>query len=99
MCIEEDNDLRVDCLIASKSGQINDYQFSWASGTKEVILNTNVSGSRADIQFQDKSSVTELTPNGYRLTLKDAKDKLTHNTTYFCKVSGARAQDTLLKGM
>lgn len=99
VCIEEDN-LQVDCLIESKSGQINDYEFSWSSGTKEVILNTNVSGSHADSQFKDKKSyVTELIPKGYRLTLEDTKDKLPHNTTYICKVSGVHDQVTLQKGM
>lgn len=100
VCIEEDDDLRVDCLIDSKIGQINDYEFSWSSGTKEVILNTNVSGSHADSQFKDKKSyVTELSPKGYRLTVEDTKDKLPYNTTYICKVSGVSAQAILQKGM
>lgn len=100
VCIEEDEDLRVDCMINSKSSQINDYEFSWSSGTKEVIIKTNVSGSVADSQFKDKKSyVTELSPNGYRLTVEDIKGKLPHNTTYICKVSGQSAQVILPKGM
>lgn len=97
--MKEDKDLQVDCVINSKSNQINDYEFSWSSGTKQVIIKTNVSGSVADSQFKGKKSyVTEL-PTGYSLTLEDAKDKLPHNATYFCRVSGEPATVTLLKGM
>lgn len=98
VCIEEDKNLRVDCMINSTSNKINDYEFSWSSERKEVIINTNVSGSVADSQFK-LSSVIELSPIGYRLTLTDAKDKLPHTTTYICKISGHSAQTTVQKGM
>ncbi|XP_037603732.1 thy-1 membrane glycoprotein-like [Sebastes umbrosus] len=87
VCLEDDNDLRVDCLIEPKLNKINSYEFSWSNGTRESVINTNVSGSVAEGQFKDKSSVTELKPHGYRMTLDDFTDKLPHNTTYMCKIS------------
>lgn len=100
VCIEEDKDLRVDCVINSTSNKINDYEFSWSSGTKEVIINTNVSGSVADSQFKGKKNyVTVLPTNIYRLTLEDPIDILPHNTTYICKVSGKPARAIFAKGM
>ncbi|XP_030292940.1 uncharacterized protein LOC115593539 [Sparus aurata] len=91
VCIEEDNDLRVDCLIESQPNKINSYEFSWSSGTKESLINTNVSGSAAEAKFRDKSEVQELEPHGYRMTLSDFTDKLPHNTTYMCKITGVGA--------
>ncbi|RVE63811.1 hypothetical protein OJAV_G00140260 [Oryzias javanicus] len=73
----------------------------WSAGsavaprTKEVLINTNVSGSKAEAQFNDKSQVVELEPHGYRMTLSDYKDKLPHNTTYMCKISGDVRQITV----
>lgn len=88
VCVEDDNDLRVDCLIEPKPNKINSYEFSWSSGTKESLINTNVSGSSAEGQFKEKSYVEELEPRGYRMTLAEFTDKLPHNTTYMCKISG-----------
>ncbi|XP_073335906.1 uncharacterized protein [Pagrus major] len=97
VCLEDDNDLRVDCLIESQPDKRNSYEFSWSSGTKESIINTNVSGSAAEGQFKDKSYVEELESQGYRMTLKGFTDKLPHNTTYMCKITGVRASVTLEK--
>ncbi|XP_054899957.1 thy-1 membrane glycoprotein-like [Poeciliopsis prolifica] len=88
VCLEEDEDLRVDCRIEPKPNKINSYEFSWSSGTKEALINTNVSGSAAEAQFRDKSEVVELDPHGYRMTLKGFTNTLPHNTTYMCKISG-----------
>ncbi|KAG7237047.1 hypothetical protein INR49_032870 [Caranx melampygus] len=55
VCIEDDKDLRVDCLIEPKPNKINSFEFSWSSGTKESLINTNVSGSSAESQFKDKA--------------------------------------------
>uniref|UniRef100_A0A8C2WZ98 Ig-like domain-containing protein n=1 Tax=Cyclopterus lumpus TaxID=8103 RepID=A0A8C2WZ98_CYCLU len=92
VCVENDNDLRVDCLIEPKPNKINSYEFSWSSGTKEFLINTNVSGSSAEGKFKDKSYVEELEPHGYRMTLNGFTDKLPHNTTYMCKISGVGSQ-------
>lgn len=98
VCIEDNNDLRVDCLVDPKPNQINSYEFSWSSGPKESILNTNVSGSSVEGQFKGKSTVVELDRNGYRMTLSGFTDKLPHNTTYLCKLSGVVASVTVEKG-
>lgn len=97
VCVEEDNDLRVDCLIEPKKNIIASYEFSWSSGTKETLINTNVSGSSADKQFKDKSYVEELDDHGYRLTLTGFTDTLPHNTTYLCKMAGTVARITVEK--
>ncbi|CAN9501322.1 unnamed protein product [Ophioblennius macclurei] len=97
VCVEEDNDLRVDCLIEPKPNRIASYEFSWSSGTKETVINTNVSGSSADSQFRDKSEVVELEPHGYRMTLKGFTDTLPHNTTYLCKMSSIVARENVEK--
>ncbi|KAM9728083.1 uncharacterized protein ACNS7B_016132 [Menidia menidia] len=88
VCVEDDNDLRVDCRTEPKPNKINSYEFSWSFGTKETLINTNVSGSAAETQFKDKSEVVELEPHGYRMTLSGFTDTLPHNTTYICKISG-----------
>lgn len=98
VCVEDDEDLRVDCMIKPAPNKINSYEFSWSSGTKEVLINTNVSGSKAEAQFNDKSQVVELEPHGYRMTLSDFKDKLPPNTTYMCKIYGEMKQITVEKG-
>ncbi|GAA6232181.1 thy-1 membrane glycoprotein-like [Lates japonicus] len=95
VCVEDDRDLRVDCLIEPKPNKINSYEFSWSSGTKESLINTNVSGSAAEVQFKDKSYVEELEPHGYRMTLSGFTDNLPHNTTYMCKISGVVARVTV----
>ncbi|CAB1433086.1 unnamed protein product [Pleuronectes platessa] len=78
-------------MIQLKSNKYNSYEFSWSPGTKESVINTNVSGSSADSVFKDKSYVQELEPRGYRLTLSGFTDTLPHNTTYICKISGENA--------
>ncbi|KAG7217272.1 hypothetical protein INR49_027816 [Caranx melampygus] len=92
VCIEDDKDLRVDCLIEPKPNKINSFEFSWSSGTKESLINTNVSGSSAESQFKDKSTVEELESGGYRMTLSGFTDKLPHNTTYMCTITGEVAR-------
>ncbi|XP_069395880.1 uncharacterized protein [Paralichthys olivaceus] len=98
VCVEDDNDLRVDCKIALKPNKFNSYEFSWSSGTKQSLINTNVSGLAAESQFKDKSYVEELEPQGYRLTLSGFTDNLPHNTTYLCKISEDSATVTLEAG-
>ncbi|KAM7374341.1 hypothetical protein PAMP_007007 [Pampus punctatissimus] len=98
VCVKDDNDLRVDCMVEPKPNKINSYEFSWSSGSKETLINTNVSGSSADAQFKDKSYVEELELQGYRLTLTGFRDKLPHNTTYMCKISGVPASVNVEKG-
>ncbi|XP_053188179.1 thy-1 membrane glycoprotein-like [Scomber japonicus] len=97
VCVEDDEDLRVDCLVEPKANKINSYEFSWSSGSKETLINTNVSGSSAENEFKAKSTVEELSPHGYRMTLKGFKDKLPHNTTYMCKLSGQVASVSIEK--
>ncbi|KAM3869551.1 uncharacterized protein ACN63O_006948 [Diretmus argenteus] len=87
VCVEDDEDLRVDCRIQPKLSQINSYEFSWSSGSKESLINTNRSGSAAEMQFRDHSYVEELEPHGYRLTLTGFTHTLPYNTTYMCKIS------------
>uniref|UniRef100_A0A8C6S3K9 Ig-like domain-containing protein n=1 Tax=Neogobius melanostomus TaxID=47308 RepID=A0A8C6S3K9_9GOBI len=95
VCIEDDQDLRVDCLVEPKPSRINSYEFSWSSGNKEAVINTNVSGAASEALFRDKSYVEELDPHGYRLTLTGFTETLPHNTTYMCKISGNSATITI----
>lgn len=95
VCVEDDNDLRVDCQVEPKTNKFNTYEFSWSSGNKESLIITNVSGSAAEAKFKDKSYVEELEPHGYRMTLIGFTDGLPHNTTYMCKISGEPARVTL----
>ncbi|XP_068187809.1 thy-1 membrane glycoprotein [Antennarius striatus] len=102
VCVEDDNDLRVDCRMAPQPNKIDSYEFSWSYGTKEFLINTNVSGSSAEGQFKGKSYVNELKPHGYRLTVINFGDKQPHNTTYMCKITGVPARinvekDTLVR--
>ncbi|KAM4620209.1 uncharacterized protein ACJ7VT_006911 [Polymixia lowei] len=87
VCVEDDDDLRVDCRILPKPSQINTYEFSWSIGGKETLINTNVSGSAADPRFKDHSYVEELEPHGYRMTLTGFTHTLPHNVTFMCKIS------------
>lgn len=98
VCMEDDRDLRVDCRIEPKPNKIASYEFSWSTGTKETLINTNVSGSSAEAQFRDKSEVVELEPHGYRMTLSGFTDSLPHNTTYMCKISGQIESVTVERG-
>ncbi|XP_061596856.1 thy-1 membrane glycoprotein-like [Cololabis saira] len=88
VCLEDDEDLRVDCKIKPDASKINTYEFSWSSGSKEVLINTNVTRLAPDTQLREHSEVVELEPHGYRMTLSGYKSKLPSNTTYMCKVSG-----------
>lgn len=97
VCIEDDGDLRVDCQINSQRSGIDSYQFSWSPGKKQLVINTNVSGSSADNQFKGKSEVTYENP-GYRMTLKGFTENLSQNTTFFCQVSEVSARISLGKG-
>ncbi|XP_070772784.1 uncharacterized protein [Enoplosus armatus] len=92
VCVDDNNRLRVDCQVEPKANKINSYEFSWSSGGKEVLINTNVSGSSAEDQFKDKSFVEELETHGYRMILTGFTDTLPHNTTYMCKISGVPAR-------
>ena len=87
VCVEDDEDLRVDCQIKPRPSQINSYEFSWSSGSKETLINTNVSGSTTEPRFRESSYVEELQPYGYRLTLTGYTHTLPYNTTYMCKIS------------
>lgn len=98
VCLEVDKDLRVDCKIKAEPSKINTYEFSWSSGTKESVINTNVSGASAEERFKDKSNVEELKSGGYRMILSNFTDKIPHNTTFFCKLSGKIARVTVKRG-
>ncbi|XP_056140208.1 uncharacterized protein LOC130116313 [Lampris incognitus] len=95
VCVEDDEDLRVDCHIEPKPSQINSYEFSWSSGAKETLINSNISGSVPNPQFKDRSYVQELEPHGYRMTLTDFTHKLPYNMTFMCKMSRKVASVTL----
>lgn len=97
VCVEDDDDLRVDCRIEPKPNTISSYEFSWSSGTKETLLNTNVSGSAANPRFKDKTEVVELDPYGYRMTLKGLTNEISQNTTYMCKITG-QVQSIIVQG-
>ncbi|KAG7266689.1 hypothetical protein CRUP_037256 [Coryphaenoides rupestris] len=83
----DDEDLRVDCRIKPKLSQINSYQFSWSSGSRETLINTNVSGMTTEPRFRESSYVEVLEPYGYRLTLTGFTHTLPYNTTFMCKIS------------
>ncbi|XP_057677622.1 thy-1 membrane glycoprotein-like [Corythoichthys intestinalis] len=91
VCEEDDGDLRVDCLVKAEPNKISSYEFSWSSGSKQALINANVSGLAAEAEFRKVSHVTEVEPHGYRLTLSGYRDKLPHNTTYMCKITGEGA--------
>ncbi|XP_031586521.2 thy-1 membrane glycoprotein [Oreochromis aureus] len=99
VCMEEDEELRVDCLIENKPNIINTYQFSWSIGVRQEIINTNVSSGPATHRslLINKSRVEELEPVGYRMTLSDFRDKLSDNTTFLCNISGQDANISVQK--
>ncbi|KAL3971090.1 SWI/SNF-related matrix-associated actin-dependent regulator of chromatin subfamily A3 [Sarotherodon galilaeus] len=97
VCMEEDEELRVDCQIENKPNKINTYQFSWSIEARQEIINTNVSGQSANEKFKGKSRVEELEPVGYRMTLSDFRDKLSDNTTFLCKISDQDANISVKK--
>ena len=98
VCAEEDDDLRVDCLLETKPSMINSYEFSMSSGTKETLVNTNVSGSIVATPFRDRSYVEELEPHGYRMTMTGYVPKFPANTTFMCKVTKNVASVYVEKG-
>lgn len=96
VCLEPDKDLRVDCT--TNASKINTYEFSWKSENKELVINTNVSGASVEERFKDKSNVEELKSGHYRMILSNFIDKLQHNSTFICKLSGKTASVTVEKG-
>ncbi|XP_052444447.1 thy-1 membrane glycoprotein-like isoform X1 [Carassius gibelio] len=91
VCQEEDNDLRVDCLLEPRQSYHTDYEFSMSKGQKEIIINTNISGIMPEPKFRHNTFVTELEPYGFRLTIMSFT--VTENTTFICKVT--KTQKTL----
>ncbi|KTF76828.1 hypothetical protein cypCar_00019111 [Cyprinus carpio] len=91
VCQEEDNDLRVDCLLEPRPNYHTDYEFSMSKGQKEIIINTNISGIMPEPKFRHNTFVTELEPFGFRLTIMSFT--ITENTTFICKVT--KIQKTL----
>lgn len=85
VCQEEDNDLRVDCLLEPRPNYHTDYEFSMSKGQKEIIINTNISGIMPEPKFRHNTFVTELEPYGFRLTIMSFT--VTENTTLICKVT------------
>lgn len=98
VCAEDNKVLRVDCLLEPEPNKLNTFQFSWSSGTKESVFSTNVSGSSPDNEFKGKSTVKELQPHGYRMTLPNFTDKLPRNSTFLCRLSGKTARVAVEKG-
>lgn len=96
VCIEDDKDLRVDCLIKPEPTKSNTFQFSWSSGGKESVITTNDSRLSTDTDF--KSTVKELKPHGYRMTLTNFTDKLPRNSSLLCKLSGKSASVVVVNG-
>uniref|UniRef100_A0A673IA72 Thy-1 membrane glycoprotein-like n=1 Tax=Sinocyclocheilus rhinocerous TaxID=307959 RepID=A0A673IA72_9TELE len=91
VCQEEDNDLRVDCLLEPRPNYHTDYEFSMSKGQKEIIINTNISGIMPEPKFRHNTFVTELEPYGFRLTIMSFA--ISENTTFICKVT--KIQKTL----
>ncbi|KAK3523520.1 hypothetical protein QTP70_001888 [Hemibagrus guttatus] len=85
VCQEEDNDLRVTCPLRPKPDYHTEFEFSMSKGTREVIINTNVSGTVPDSSFRHNTYVEELEPYGFKLTMM--RFTLTENTTFICKVT------------
>lgn len=98
VCLEPDKDLRVDCTIKPKHSKTNTYEFSWWSGTEEIVIATNVSRSTAEESFKSKSNVEVLKSGAYRMILSDVIEKLQQNTTFVCKLSEETARVTVDKG-
>lgn len=96
LCIEDERDLRVDCLIKPEPSKSNTFQFSWSSGSKESIITTNDSRLPPDTDF--KTTVKELKPHGYRMTLTNFTEKLPRNSSLLCKLSGKTASVVVVNG-
>lgn len=98
VCIDNNNDLRVECQLKPESTKPHNYQFSWSSGNKAVVISTNVSGSSPDNEFKGKITVTQRKAYGYQMTLPNFTEKLTGNSTFFCKLSEKTARIVVEKG-
>lgn len=85
VCQEEDNDLRVTCPLRPEPNYRTDYEFSMTSGSKQIIINTNVSGTMPQHGFRHNTYVVDLQPYGFKLILM--RFPLTENTTFMCKVT------------
>lgn len=94
VCIEDEKDLRVDCLIKPEPSKSNTFQFSWSSGSKESVITTNASRLSSETDF--KTTVKELKPHGYRMTLFNFTDKLPRNSSLLCKLSGKTARSVVV---
>ncbi|KAI5622475.1 hypothetical protein C0J50_18076 [Silurus asotus] len=85
VCQEEDNDLRVTCPLRPKPNYHTEFEFSMSKGKREIIINTNVSGTMPEPSFRHNTYVEELEPYGFKLTMM--RFTITENTTFMCKVS------------
>lgn len=85
VCQEEDNDLRVTCPLRPKPNFHTEFAFSMSKGTKEITVNTNVSGMMPEPSFRHNTYVEELEPYGFKLTM--LRFTITENTTFMCKVT------------
>ncbi|KAJ8266623.1 hypothetical protein GJAV_G00132660, partial [Gymnothorax javanicus] len=96
VCKEEDGDIRVDCLIPPEKNKASSYQFSISKGSKETVINTNITGSSADPSFKTNTKVELLDSQGYRLRLSNYQ--LTEDTTFSCVASEKNAKQVVEKG-
>ncbi len=85
VCQEEDNDLRVDCLLEPRPKLPHRLWVLHVQRPKEIIINTNISGIMPEPKFRHNTFVTELEPYGFRLTIMSFT--VTENTTLICKVT------------
>lgn len=98
VCIENDKDLRMDCLLEPEPNKSNVFQFLWSSGDKEHAITTNYSSLSPETNLKSKSTVEERKAHNYRMTLPNFSDKLPHNSTLLCKLSGKVARVMVEKG-
>ncbi|KAK1788300.1 hypothetical protein P4O66_016740 [Electrophorus voltai] len=85
VCQEEDNDLRVTCPLRPKPNYHTEYEFSMSMGSKEIIINTNVSGTMPEPKFRHNTYVEVWYPYGFKLTMLAFTIK--ENTTFMCRVT------------
>ncbi|XP_066502764.1 thy-1 membrane glycoprotein-like [Hoplias malabaricus] len=85
VCQEENKDLKVTCPLRPKASYHTHYEFSMSKGSKEIIINTNVSGTMPEPRFRHNTHVNMMKPYGFILTMLSFT--LTENTTFMCKVS------------
>lgn len=98
VCIDNDKDLRMDCLLEPELNKSNAFQFFWSSGDKEHVITTNYSRLSPETNLKGKSTVEERKPHNYRMTLPNFSDKLPRNSTLLCKLSGKIARVTVENG-